>query len=385
MTPPLRILAVTAPTQSLLSPEPGDIDGHVLDIDVEGFEAGTEIEARVGGTVVRRTTAAARRLDGKVRAHLPIGMLGLPQSGSIVVRTSGDKPERIASVDYERSPVRVETRLTPLLVSCLPRSGSTLVMQTLARFDRVACGLRYPMETYAAAYYASAAKVLTDPADFEHSLRPNAIGGSFVSVGNPPHALIHDRPALSASAVASKEITQAAVRAAEAFYLTYADEAGRVTPTHFAEKEFVRPGPVDVIGELWPNTVRLVLVRDLRDVVASRLAFAESDPAADPEPAAVVRGVIRGADKLAELIESRGRAIRYEDLVDDPETVVRRAVGGLDLGSMGPPIEADELSANRMEKHRTSSGSSVGRWEGDIAHLVTEHPELVEANQRLGY
>jgi hypothetical protein len=164
---------------------------------------------------------------------------------------------------------------------------------------------------------------------------------------------------------------------------------------YFAEKRFVRRELPDLVDEVYPDHREIVLVRDLRDVFASRVAFHrrlgvwpdDLDAADAAAKAVAIRR--RGEDVLDRLdvLGDRALTVRYEDLVAAPEAGVARIMAFLDLDH--PADAVVEAIGSEYSGHVTaaSPAESVQRWRRDLAGPVAEavDAEVEMVNRRLGY
>jgi len=111
-----------------------------------------------------------------------------------------------------------------------------------------------------------------------------------------------------------------------ALLTTYAERAGaeawgEKTPDHLAH--------VPTIFDAFPRAVVLAIVRDPRDVCLSLRGLPWNHDSL-PESAWKWRRYARRTERYAELFPSRFREVRYEHLLDAPETLVRDLLDWLD-------------------------------------------------------
>ena len=272
-------------------------------------------------------------------------------------------------------------------------------MQLLAAHPNVVAGTRYPLETYAAKWWLHQAKVGSDPADFRGSIRPNDVADDPLHVGTPVHHLMHDPAAFEWMATRGVERAAAfALESIDEFYETYATVAGKVGVRYFAEKRFGGPSRPDLGAELYPQRRELLLVRDLRDVFASRVAFHTKNRGTAPmaaDPATAGRHAI-GMRRHFEWIGRRTAeapdttlVVRYEDLVGDPRAVMASVTEFLGVEHPTDAVLAAIDDAVVHSGHVTSGSpeASVGRWERDLAPEIVAavRAQIDEANAAMGY
>ncbi len=106
-----------------------------------------------------------------------MGVLGLPRDVDLSVRfvfEDGSKVQ-LATVRLTHEPVgsELEPTLQPIVVSCLGRTGSTLLMMMLASHPAIVALRRYPYESSAAKYWTHVLRVLSQPANWVQSTHPD--------------------------------------------------------------------------------------------------------------------------------------------------------------------------------------------------------------------
>jgi len=160
-------------------------------------------------------------------------------------------------------------------------------------------------------------------------------------------------------------------------------------PRYVAEKsgaEFL----ASVGAELFPNSRILFLVRDLRDVAASVLAF-NRKRGHDEFGRERVDGDLDFFDGLRRSANSmfeswceqadRSLLVRYEDLVRDPVEAMARVYEHLALSTETPSRTAMSALGRWDEaviEHATSRGpvESVGRWQREFSEQMKERAEM---------
>lgn len=129
------------------------------------------------------------------------------------------------------------------------------------------------------------------------------------------------------------------------------------------------------VAELWPDAYFLFMLRDGRDIAASRKNVGEFHQTA----AEVARGWGQNVQKFLDFSGrpgAKGLMVRYERLTDDPEGELREVFDFLDLPWDGRVLDfhqqdlsiyrnpSGHLSAEQLT-HAINSGS-VGRWQRDL-------------------
>lgn len=319
-----------------------------------------------------------------------IGVTGLMQTFDLeVVATFADgSRQSIAMIRGEHDSL-VPTALPgirPILLTSLGRSGTTWMMRLLGGHPQIVVHDRYPYELDAAGYWSHMMRVLSDPADFAEATDPHALVADPSRVWrNPYHSHVVEHPELKLMLGRQyvRQLAAFCLRSIDDWYATMARAQGRPEVLYFAEK----CGPTHVPVALWnlyPAAKEIFLVRDLRDMASSALAFNRKRgysalgrlPDEDNERY-FQRLRESGECLLASWLQRRDRAhlVYYEDLVRDPVRTVVRMLEYLELDATPQLVERmlDQSSSptEEIEWHCTSPSlaDSVGRWKREPRQL----------------
>jgi hypothetical protein len=181
-----------------------------------------------------------------------------------------------------------------------------------------------------------------------------------------------------------EELAAYSQRRIEAFYQQAATVQGKIAPAFFAERFYGIAGQfaTPMMWELYPNTRQIVLVRDLRDMLCSMLAFNEKNSVmmfgrkkfdSDVDFALHVARLYKNVFRTWKANKDKVHLLRYEDLVLRPEETLASTTTYLGLES-GPATirktlqRADAKAAELQHQHKTSSNpsKSIGRWRRDL-------------------
>jgi hypothetical protein len=340
-----------------------------------------------------------------------VGVLGLPAEAELTLRAvleDGSKVQ-IASVRLLHEPIRpdLQPRLQPIMLTCLGRTGSTLLMKMLASHPMIVVYRLHPYESFAGKYWAHVLKVLSEPANWSQSSHPFTFSEDIWSIGN----IVFYHEGVAAQPELNDWIGRAYVRQLSAFcrmsidewYVRVGRSQGQEGALYFAEKH-MWPGYMPVfMRELYPSAKEVFLIRDFRDWVHSIMAFSEKRggysvrrPPGKTDEQYIREDLREEALNLYESWEARrgdSHLVRYEDIIRRPAETLGALLDYLDLES-GPEItermlaEAAEVDAH-VEFHRTSASGeeSIGRWqsEGDGALEALCQEVFGDLLEKFGY
>lgn len=362
-----------------------------LDVIVQapGLEA---VEVAAHGTL---SIVAGESYDGRLIARVPLLLLGAQYELTVL----GPNKEPLAvvhGVDPSfRAPV---TQLAPMLVHQLARGGTTVLMRLLAAHPEIAAFDRNQLETRLGLSLLHALAVTGG--GYPPGERRDFVDGA-PDLLPTPH-LTSDELGAEAAAWAFGD-GLGALRDGYAAAIDGTYRALRPSARFWAEKfQFESPGAA-VTQQLaiatWPATRQVIVLRDPRDLVCSRLSFnskrsfgsfglelGDDHESAVPVTARHVRMVLDQLDAFPD-----AAVVRYEDLVGDPVAAATRLFGGLGLAYDWATVRhaVDASTGRRDEQHMTTSSAaaSVGRWRTELppAALSALERELGSELERLGY
>lgn len=417
------------------APEVGS-SHHVYTLHVIGWAVGrdrraTAVELYNGGEFVRSVPVRGQRDDVAAALgcppdtdcvfHLLVGLIGMERNATLTLRVALDDGSSVTvgSVSVDRKPLQPDyvPRLQPLVLSTLGRSGSTWLMQILAAHPEVVTFRHFPYESTPAKYWLHMLRVAAEPVNIVQSGNPKSSHTNLWWVGNNPHHddRIYEQPPL-ANWFGREHIEHLAAfcqRTIDDWYLTLSRTQVQPNAAYFAEKH-VWPNYLPIlIGELYPHSKEIFLVRDFRDMARSITAFDAKrgfagfdrpDGASDED---YMRGELR---RMAQDLSSNWRAradrahlVRYEDLVLDPVPTVTAMLSYLGVDASGSTVETvlakgsepvldlpgSVYELSQISEHRTISDpkSTIGRWrqDGDEAFQALAQEVFGESLATFGY
>jgi hypothetical protein len=390
-----------------------DESGDGWSLTIAGWVVGQsspahEIHVLFDGALVRRIPVDVERIDAT--AHYPaspggdrvgfrvqVGLLGLPATArlEVVAMLCDATPVHLATIVVSHRPLATtyEPRLSPITVTSLGRMGTTWLMRLLAHHPEVVVHPQYPYELGVAKYWAHLLRVASGPADHLDSSHPETFTAEAGRIGHNPY--FGDFLAASPELNRWLRVRQPALlgacaqQSADEFYGEVAAAAGIAAPRFFAEKGLPDHVP-DVLGDLYPGARELILVRDIRDVICSAVAFdakrgrrSFGRESLDDDLGFVAQLHM----DLGRLVRSWQRRqatallVRYEALITAPAETLHNILGHLGLARtpdvVAALIDAAGATTPELDAHRTTvnPAASIGRWRTDLAKV---HPDLPE-------
>ncbi len=279
----------------------------------------------------------------------------------------------------------------PLILTTLGRTGSTWCVWLLQSHPEIVAHSPFQNDARVGSYWMSVLQTLSDPTSYMRQLYASDANGLEWWVGQDamPTSRIGD-PAL-ADWLGTGRVDELAVmcrdRIASFYDLVASNESKRAA--FFVEKHQPRQVSTDLLREVYPDAIEVVLVRDLRDMFCSILAFNRKRGYT-----AFGRDSVENDEQYVEKVQRSGKSLlkhlrdgrdayllRYEDLVLTPEATLERLLDRIGFdGSVAPDVvERASNPVAGMEHHMTAPNAiaSIGRWQRDLK------PELVERCEEL--
>lgn len=283
-----------------------------------------------------------------------------------------------------------DAALSPLIVRCQARSGSTFFMRCLSQIDGIAVALHPPCEVRYAQYMSAAYDVLTGKADHESSSRPNFFhrdkGEEWIG-RNPFNRRLSRGYHKYFGDEYLAEFRHFFNERVQGFYQLVARK-NKVTADYFCEKamyinQYDANQDPDVIFKLYPREVRSIyLVRDPRDIFCSNRAFFHTDSGpTEQHLRSAMKRLEKHTNAMAEsYIKNRNEGkcvVRYEDLMREPESALAVVVDflGLDVPPRNLTLALEFARKARLRRHKTSTTptASIGRWKTDLSRDMQKY------------
>ncbi len=261
--------------------------------------------------------------------------------------------------------------MIPIIVTAAGRSGTTLLMGILAQTPQVCVAEIVPYELRLIAYFATAYRTLTAPADKALSMHPDRLERDNYSVGFNPfndqiyHSVFREpeRAAEFFGTYIPRSISQAFREIITEYYTRLSADQGQASPFFFAEKNNnLARDPRDFARLAFPQVKEIVVYRDPRDLFCSHKSYFRSD---SKRALMDVTSACHGVIAILEEAGSDLLALSYENLLRRPVETLR----GLSefLGFSVLPLNAAAQKAV-FQQHGTSTSplASIGRWKKDM-------------------
>lgn len=338
-----------------------------------------------------------------------ISTIGLASQTTLRVQAlvNNVKPVEIAVITLQR-PQKIRSdyqpKYQPLLVTSLGRSGSTWLMHLLGQSEQVALYDIYPYEAYASKYWLySLLKVLSEPTNYLTVTSPDDLFNLTVEWAR--QHLHDDRHHQWFYQHYLSQAIQFCQQSIDSFYQQALEVQGKTEKTRYFAEKFGTWHANGIFHECYPQAKEIVLVRDFRDMLCSMLAFTKKrgneqvrgfGVNLDQEHLATVKTIKKSAQSLYDYWqENQARVlfIRYEDLLQYPETTLKEILTHLALPNTGEVIAKMLKQAARenseMKSHKTSKSplQSIGRWQQDLSENMQQlcQTELTPILKAFGY
>jgi len=295
----------------------------------------------------------------------------------------------LAIVSGTREPVQLPPvdGPRPLIVTTLGRTGSTWCVWMLQSHPEIVAHSPFENDARVGTYWMSVLQTLSDPASYLRQVFPGDAIDKDWWIGRESDIPSRLNDAALSGWLSDARVYEMALSCRdriEALYEYIADQQGKQA-SFFVEKYLPHQVPADLLRELYPGAAEVVLVRDLRDVYCSILAFnrkrgyaafGREEADSDDDYIDTVR---RSGELLHAHMTEEGREahlLRYEDLIREPVPTLEPLLEfiGLDPTGAEAMVERASVSTGGMDHHMTaqSASASIGRWAKDL------EPELAE-------
>jgi len=385
----------------------------VYSIDIQGWILGRSsrdvdaVEIVHEGTVIQNTSLGISRPDvataySKV-AHAEhsgfratVSVLPMKPEIQLFVQAilQDDSRVEIGVIQARRHALQsnFQPRLQPLILANLGRSGSTWLTQLLGEHPQITTYHPFQYEPRVASYWMEILRVLSDPASYLQSISTER-GDPYWWIGDK-HASHLPLFATSDPLMhrwlgreAIEELAGFCQSRIEKFYEQAADAQGKRKPLYFAERYYgTSRFATMVMWELYSQARQIILVRDLRDMLCSMLAFNKKTRLtrfgrervnSDEDFVHHIGLLYRDLLRMWKASEGKVYLLRYEDLVLRPQEALTSIMKYLEVDYDSATIRlmlqtAMEKATELQHQHKTSTSlkASIGRWQRDLDPLL---------------
>jgi hypothetical protein len=323
-----------------------------------------------------------------------VGLIGLFNREKLIVQAvfeeENQNAEPLAHITVTRGCFyQGKTLLAPLMITGMGRTGTTWSMRVLSEHPSIVIYKKYPYE--AKVGLSSTLNFMILSGLFENNLDPEILHLLKKTRLFDDHNLWDQEARNLLERDFYKNLIDCTRNVIDDFYRQMAVVQGISTPLYFAEKflldQISAYWAQDIVREIYPNAREIFLIRDMRDVVTSALAFNKKRGwldfgrdrfNSDEEYIQAMGRVSRFILKRWERVHKNAYLLRYEDLIVQPFEAMKGLLEYLHL-------ENDDLTVHTMinnaiqssaelEKHRTTETplSSIGRWSRDLSPCLQE-------------
>jgi hypothetical protein len=382
---------------------------EVYAINVEGWvlgrtSAAVAIELINEGAVFQRIPINVQRPEVAVRySAMPeaknsgfcatLSVLGLAPEGfvlSVQAVLQNENRIEIGTIQGRRRSLSTnfQPTLQPLILTNVGRSGSTWLTQILGSHPQIITYQPFRYEPRVASYWTQVLRTLSEPVSYLQSILVNEAHDEYWWIGDkyssPPPSLEPDpvmQRWLGCDSV--EELTGFCQHRIEGFYEQVTAIQGKTEPVYFAER-FYGTGHTAtmMMWELYSQAREIFLVRDLRDVLCSMLAFNKKTGLTmfgrervtnDQDFVHQIGTLFRDLLQNWHMRSDKAYLLRYEDLISHPEETLASVLEYLELDFEPTTVQrtlrtAMTKTTELQHQHQTSAdlNASIGRWRRDL-------------------
>lgn len=280
------------------------------------------------------------------------------------------------------------TKLQPLRVYGLGRSGTTMLMRYLLYHPQIVAYNKYPYEVRMMTYFQHVMKVLTSHGDHDNSAHPDNFVFDQYHLGYNPYYV----PDIYGESVGNwfstsqiEEVVSFCKRSIDTFYLSLAESRDKTEVRLFAEKDI--SNILNICQWLWyPKSHGILLVRDFRDRHCSALsfnkkrghdAFGYEDKITQEDFVHRTKLSFSRYQEWLRIYPNQMIVVRYEDLILKPRETLVNLFSKADLDVSPATIDKVLALASQdnpeLKQHRTTDvGQSIGRWKKDLDPKIAQ-------------
>jgi hypothetical protein len=308
--------------------------------------------------------------------------LGLPDKTHLSINAITEQERTIPlvhiNIQCSTTVTDFKPKLQPIIVTTLGRTGSTWLMQLLAKHPSIIVAGQHPYETFALEYWLHfVSQQLLSPHQGLSPVDQKRFDRDFLA-NQPLQTWFHE--------VYYKQVISFCQEAIDSYYNTLTREQSAPSTQFFAEKipYFSGDGSTTwrqlsaATRELYPEMREIVLVRDFRDMVLSALHFGAKDKSSDEIEQQKSTACDNVTKEVAEFSayyrQNRANTylVRYEDLLLNTKETLKDLLESLSLpcnDEILRSVSDNRQTATKLNKQHITSKSvekSVARWKREL-------------------
>lgn len=289
------------------------------------------------------------------------------------------------------SPVKSE--LTPILITAIGRSGTTLLMSRLGNSPKIVMGDAPPFELRLLAYYSVAQRVLTRSDNLNNSANPDRLEAEILRLGyNPYFSDSYARQLGGEQKV--RQFIDSYVRGQlnslfkeiiGKYYRGVAEWQQKHDVIYFAEKSNnLERGMREFSRSIYEGLREIIIVRDPRDLICSHISYFTSDRS---KALSDIAGMTAEILRISRNLPHNTLIMKYEDLVLRPEESDSQIADFLGIDLIGRRSPEAEAKIFRGHGTSTSPNASIGRWRSQLEMSDQLHNNRIWTDflSRFGY
>lgn len=350
------------------------------------------------------------------------GVIGLPEIAILDIEGVFEDGKRILfgriTIKHSKIQPRYKSILNPVILVSMGRTGTSIIMKTLAKHPKLISYQKHPtLENFSAQYWLHMVRVLSQPANQFYSTPAYNFDKNNFNIGPSPYNQRFIYPFGVETEDSVKEwfgqeyvqsLADFSKRMIDQYYLRVAmcqnlnKKWGKPKIKYFLEKHMLNQSK-DLLFELYPNTKEILSVRDFRDVICSIYAYNKKNKSNSfgVDRVKDIKEYVRVIAKdfaysmMNRLNENFDKilVVRYEDFLIDMEKELERIFVYLNIPlskkDIKKIIDSYDKDSTKSKKHMTSVSAvkSIQRWRTELSPEVITlcNEELKEPLEVFGY
>ena len=320
-----------------------------------------------------------------------VSLLGTPTEFTLEVEAAFEDlpPATIARLEGRRPALHSDhqARFAPVMLKTLGRAGSTWVTHLIGAHPQALAYRPFDFEPRVLDYWMEILRTLAQPYSYAQAIDPDVEEGRGWFVGRRrslgPVDLSAD-PAVESwvETRSIEELATFAMQRVDSFYDAVAESQHKPQASRFVERGHELHELV-LVRELYREARIVFLVRDMRDLLASRLAFnrktgvsqfgLDGSESTEDYVRGAMRREIEDLHETWNALAGEAMLLRYEDLITEPHATLQKLFAHTRLDADDQTVadvlgRARDSRPERQAGHKTSGDdtASIDRWQRDL-------------------